>query len=112
MSPTPGHHFNVKGLIAQNNQWTESAPTIQFGKKPFDWMTDSQWQMLLVSSWNGFRLSMKSVLPFLQMLASQFSWVHPILEKQGKDGKDALWRTIGEGIAPETIPLLDSLGCK
>ena len=46
------------------------------------------------------------------MLASHFSWVHPILEKQGKDGKDAVWRTIGEGVAPEVINLAESLGYK
>ena len=25
-----------------------SIPALHFGKKPFDWMSDSQWQMLLV----------------------------------------------------------------
>ena len=51
-------------------------------------------------------------LIFHQMMASRFSWMHPILERQGKDGKDAVWRTIGEGTAPETVNLADSLGYK
>lgn len=46
------------------------------------------------------------------MLASWFPWIHPILERQGKDGKDALWRTLGEGIAPETIHLAESFSSK
>ena len=45
-----------------------------------------------------------------QMLASHFSWIHEILEKLGKDGKEAVWRTIGEGVAPETIDLSEGLG--
>ena len=60
VSPLAGQHFIVKGLIAQSsqgliaqsNQGTEPggppATVIQFGKKTFDWMTDSQWQLLLV----------------------------------------------------------------
>ena len=44
------------------------------------------------------------------MLASHFSWIHDILEKLGKDGKEAVWRTIGEGVAPETIDLSEGLG--
>ncbi len=47
-----------------------------------------------------------------QMLASHFQWVHDILERQGRDGKEAVWRTVAEGVAPETINLTDSLGHK
>ena len=28
------------------------AVAVSFGKKPFDWMTDTQWQMLLVRDWD------------------------------------------------------------
>ena len=49
---------------------------------------------------------------YFQLLASHFSWMHPILDKLGKDGKDAVWRTIGEGVAPETINLNETLGHK
>ena len=47
---------------------------------------------------------------FLQMLASHFSWIHETLERLGKDGKEAVWRTVGEGVAPEAIDLSESLG--
>ena len=47
----------------------------------------------------------------LQMTASHFSWIHETLEKLGKDGKEAVWRTVGEGVAPETINLAENLGC-
>ena len=47
---------------------------------------------------------------FLQMLASHFLWMHEILERLGKDGKEAAWRTIGEGVAPETNELTEGLG--
>lgn len=48
ISPTAGHRFAIKGLVAQNGLDLGQALPIHFGKKPFDWMTDSQWQMLLV----------------------------------------------------------------
>lgn len=51
VSPTPGSSFVVKGLAAQASILMEmgnSTPALSFGKKPFDWMSDSQWQMLLV----------------------------------------------------------------
>ncbi len=46
------------------------------------------------------------------MLASHFQWVHEILERQGRDGKEAIWRTVAEGVAPENINLAESLGYK
>ena len=30
----------------------KGAVAVSFGKKPFDWMTDTQWQMLLVRDWD------------------------------------------------------------
>ena len=50
VSPTPGHQFLIKGLYSQANLAldTTRTPAVNFGKKPFDWMSDSQWQMLLV----------------------------------------------------------------
>ena len=47
-SPGPGRRFAVKGLAAQVQVNTGEAPVINFGKKPFDWMNERQWQMLLV----------------------------------------------------------------
>ena len=52
------------------------------------------------------------MLCVVQMLASHFSWVHEIIEKQGKDGKETVWRTVAEGISPETINLAEGLGFK
>ena len=51
VSPSAGTNFVVKGLVAQASHSTEigsSVPALNFGKKPFDWMSDSQWQTLLV----------------------------------------------------------------
>ena len=44
------------------------------------------------------------------MLASHFSWIHETLERLGKDGKEAVWRTVGEGVVPEAIDLSEGLG--
>ena len=49
---------------------------------------------------------------FPQMLASHFRWIHEILERLGKDGKETVWRTVGEGVAPETIDFAEGIGCK
>ena len=46
------------------------------------------------------------------MLSSHFGWIHEILERMGKDGKETVWRTVGEGIAPETINLAEGIGCR
>ena len=51
ISPSPGTNFVVKGLMAQSSVLMEvgnSVPAINFGRKPFDWMSDAQWQMMLV----------------------------------------------------------------
>ncbi len=45
--PTVGTTFIVKGLY--NQTINDSAPVVMFGKKPFDWMSEKQWQNLLVS---------------------------------------------------------------
>ena len=42
-----GSKFIVRGLL--NQILYEEVPVINFGKKPFDWMTEIQWQKLLVS---------------------------------------------------------------
>lgn len=47
-----------------------------------------------------------------QMLSSRFSWIHAILDRLSKDGKEAAWRTVGEGLAPETIDLSEGIGHK
>lgn len=46
LHPIPGSRFIVKGL--HNQPLSEESPVINFGKKPFDWMNDAQWQLLLV----------------------------------------------------------------
>ena len=47
------------------------------------------------------------------MLASHFQWIHDILERMsGKDGKEMVWRTVAEGVAPEVIRLTESIGHK
>jgi len=48
-----GQKFTVRGLTAYGGSVAEMAggPLLQFGRKPFDWMSDSQWQMLLVIVW-------------------------------------------------------------
>ena len=48
----------------------------------------------------------------VQKLSSHFSWVHEIIERQGRDGKEAVWRTMVEGSAPETINISESIGYK
>lgn len=49
ISPSPGRAYNVKGLHSQGClELGGGAPHVGFGKKPFDWMTDAQWQMFLV----------------------------------------------------------------
>lgn len=52
VSPSVGKQFAVKGLAVDPSWDTGGAVAVSFGKKPFDWMTDTQWQMLLVSDWN------------------------------------------------------------
>ena len=50
ISPCPGRQFLVKGLISQAPLVGElvRTPAVNFGKKPFDWLSDSQWQTFLV----------------------------------------------------------------
>ena len=50
ISPCPGQQFAIKGLAAAPPVGdTGGAAILSFGKKPFDWLTDAQWQMLLVN---------------------------------------------------------------
>lgn len=52
MSPSPGSQFIIKGLTVSpavaSSDGTGGRTVLSFGKKPFDWMSDTQWQMLLV----------------------------------------------------------------
>ena len=50
VSPGPGRQFIVKGLASQAALVGElvRTPAVNFGKKPFDWLSDSQWQTFLV----------------------------------------------------------------
>ena len=46
------------------------------------------------------------------MSASHFSMIHDLLDKISKDNKETLWRTLGEGLALEIMPTVDSLSEK
>ena len=46
LDPTVGISFTVRGL---NQPVNDAVTTVAFGKKPFDWMSEKQWQNLLVS---------------------------------------------------------------
>lgn len=52
LNPVPGTNFTVKGLTSQTPN--EDAPVINFGKKPIDWISESQWQRLLVMQTAAF----------------------------------------------------------
>ena len=47
ISPFPGTKYIIRGLTYQHCT-SENAPVLNFGKRPFDWMTEEQWQSLLV----------------------------------------------------------------
>ena len=47
ISPFPGTKYIIRGLSYQHCT-SENAPVLNFGKRPFDWMTEEQWQSLLV----------------------------------------------------------------
>ena len=59
-----GQKYTVRGLTAHSGSVMETAggPVLQFGRKPFDWMSDSQWQMLLVI--------VQMYIPFLVLVLS------------------------------------------
>ena len=46
LNPLPGTKHAIKGLLNQVS--SESASSLNFGKKPYDWMSEDQWQKLLV----------------------------------------------------------------
>ena len=47
ISPFPGTKYVIRGLASQHCA-SENATVLNFGKRPFDWMTEEQWQSLLV----------------------------------------------------------------
>ena len=49
ISPFPGTKYAVRGLTYQQCM-PDNAPVLNFGKRPFDWMTEEQWQSLLVGT--------------------------------------------------------------
>ena len=125
MSPTPGRQFAVKGVVTEGGGGAVGGSCLSFGKKPFDWMTDAQWQMLLVSvlphhiplppSHPFYHPSITFRLffsPFCQTLASNFDWIQEILDRITKDSKEAFWRSVGETIAPELINISEGIGYK
>ena len=48
----------------------------------------------------------------LQMLASHFSWVHEVIEKMNKEGKETYWRTLAEGVVPEVHEVGEGIGIR
>ncbi|XP_033113255.1 dynein heavy chain 5, axonemal-like isoform X2 [Anneissia japonica] len=55
-------------------------------KKPFDWMSDDQFQNL-------------------QLMAMHFDWFQEMFDRMSKDGRETQWRTLGEHETPENYPL-------
>ena len=47
--PSPGSKFAVKGLIAQAGMDLREATPVNFGKRPYDWILEAQWQNMMVS---------------------------------------------------------------
>ena len=47
INPVPGSKYIVRGLL--NQLPFENLPVVNFGRKPFDWMNEDQWQKLLVN---------------------------------------------------------------
>ena len=48
LNPTPGTKFAIKGLAAQTGWDMPDAVPVNFGKKPYDWLSETQWQNVLV----------------------------------------------------------------
>ena len=49
LRPSPGRQFAVRGLAAQAGLDLSSSSAFSLGKRPYDWILESQWQALLVS---------------------------------------------------------------
>ncbi len=48
ISPGAGRAYAVRGLHSQTGKELGGAISVSFGKKPFDWLSETQWQMFLV----------------------------------------------------------------
>lgn len=59
-------------------------------KKPFDWMTDDQFNNL-------------------QILAIHYDWFQDMFDRMPKDGRETQWRTLCESDQPELQPLPDKM---
>jgi len=77
-------------LIKQPRNETDGIPAKLSLKKPFDWMSDEQYNNLLILSQN-------------------FDWFTETFEKMPKDGREMQWRQICEHETPEILSLPDNL---
>ena len=59
-------------------------------KKPFDWMTDDQFNNL-------------------QILAIHYEWFQEMFDRMPKDGRETQWRALCESEQPENQPLPDKM---
>lgn len=48
LHPTTGTQYAVKGLLTQAGMDLHDATPINIGKRPYDWILESQWQRMLV----------------------------------------------------------------
>ncbi|RDD45872.1 Dynein heavy chain 5, axonemal [Trichoplax sp. H2] len=63
-------------------------PSKHMGKKPFEWMSDDQYQNLLT-------------------LASYYDWFTDYFERMTRDGRETQWRALCEHLTPENAALPD-----
>ncbi|XP_071954985.1 uncharacterized protein [Antedon mediterranea] len=63
---------------------------IALSKKPFDWMSDNQFQNL-------------------QLMAMHFEWFQDMFDRMSKDGRETQWRTLGEHETPESYSLPEKM---
>ncbi|XP_028415382.1 dynein heavy chain 8, axonemal-like isoform X2 [Dendronephthya gigantea] len=85
----PAYGSAVKTALSHGTVTTSQTKIIN-AKKPFDWMTDEQY--------NG-----------LQLLAQSFDWFQEPFEKMTKDGRETQWRQLVEHEIPELVALPDNL---
>lgn len=58
------------------------------------------------------RILNTAIMTHTQILASHFNWMHILLTQLGKDGKDILWRVLGESLTPEYLIESENYGQK
>ena len=48
LKPSPGREYAVKGLAAQARMDLTNSTPVSLGRRPYDWILESQWQSQLV----------------------------------------------------------------